>query len=468
MQLSNAPGKLLLPFANAGAKNTIPTASQIGITAGAASLTDGFPPLTRTPIAAGGVPPSGLDMNGILYALSAALRWANAGGGYVYDGTFAADINVGGYPKGARVLRSDGAGYWLNTIDSNTVDPESVTVNAAQVAGWVPDLTNGIAAITMTNANVTLTPAQYGKPFIVLSGVLTANLNLIFPNLAGEWTVVNNCTGAFTVTAKTAAGTGAVVTPGRTRIIWGDGTNIAGAMNEVETPAQFDNSTKLATTAFIKRQGIAFAFQINISATTTLTAAAHVGALIRGNASSAITLTLPLSSTVAAGGCIAFQNAGTVATTISRQGSDVIYVAAGGNNTITVLPGEFVTLETDGFNWTASGTGVLGFAGSFGSSLAASGYQKLPSGFIIQWGSIPSAASATTNALFPITFPGGAPFQVLASGYNISGGVQAYVTVNDATASGCAFNAFYANAGGVAPSLAGAGQVLIKYIAIGK
>ena len=58
MQLINAPGKLVLPFANAGAKNTIPTASQIGIVAGAASLTDGFPPLTRTPLAAGGVPPS--------------------------------------------------------------------------------------------------------------------------------------------------------------------------------------------------------------------------------------------------------------------------------------------------------------------------------------------------------------------------------------------------------------------------
>lgn len=248
MQLSNAPGKLVLPFANAGAKNTIPTASQIGIVAGAASLTDGFPPLTRTPLAAGGVPPSGLDMNGVLYDLSAILRWANAGGGYVYDGTFAADSNVGGYPKGARVLRSDGLGYWFNTTDNNATAPEGA---GAVAAGWVPDFTNGIAAITMTSANVTLTPAQYGKPFVVLSGVLTANLNLIFPNLAGEWTVVNNCTGAFTVTVKTAAGTGAVVTPGRTRIIWGDGTKIAGAMNEVETATFGDSSTKLANTAFV-------------------------------------------------------------------------------------------------------------------------------------------------------------------------------------------------------------------------
>jgi hypothetical protein len=227
MQLTNAPSKLTLPFANGGGRNAIPVESQIGIVAGAASLTDGFPPLTRTPLAAGGVPPSGLDMNGILYELSAILRWANAGGGYVYDGTFAADPNVSGYPKGARVLRSDGAGYWLNTIDGNTVDPESVTVNAAQVAGWVPDLTNGIAAVTMTSTNVTLTPMQYGKPIVVLSGTLTANLNLIFPNLVGEWAIINNCTGSFSITAKTSAGSGLTIPAGGNALIYGDGTNIA-------------------------------------------------------------------------------------------------------------------------------------------------------------------------------------------------------------------------------------------------
>ncbi len=227
MQLSNAPGKLLLPFANAGAKNTIPTASQIGITAGAASLTDGFPPLTRTPIAAGGVPPSGLDMNGILYALSAALRWANAGGGYIYDGTFAADSNVGGYPKGARVLRSDGLGYWFNTTDNNTTDPEGV---GAVAAGWVPDFTNGVAAVTMTGSNVTLTALQYGKPVIIISGQLTTNLNLIFPSIAGEWAVINNTTGAYSITCKTAAGTGVVVNSAQA--IVGDGTNIYSAVND--------------------------------------------------------------------------------------------------------------------------------------------------------------------------------------------------------------------------------------------
>lgn len=229
MQLINAPGKLVLPFANAGAKNSIPVASQIGIVAGAASLTDGFPPLTRTPLAAGGVPPSGLDMNGIIYELSAILRWANAGGGYVYDGTFAADSNVGGYPKGARVLRSDGLGYWFNTADNNTTDPESAGT-APALAGWVPDYTNGVTAVTMTGSNVTLTALQYGKPVIVISGLLTANLNLIFPSIAAEWTVINNTTGPYTVTCKTAAGTGVVVNSAQA--IVGDGTNIYSAVND--------------------------------------------------------------------------------------------------------------------------------------------------------------------------------------------------------------------------------------------
>jgi hypothetical protein len=63
----------------------------------------------------------------------------------------------------------------------------------------------------MTSANVTLTPLQYGKPIIVITGTLTANLNLIFPAIVNEWTVINNTTGAFTITCKTATGAGVVV-----------------------------------------------------------------------------------------------------------------------------------------------------------------------------------------------------------------------------------------------------------------
>lgn len=270
MLLANAPGKLVLPFAISGNRRPIPAASQIGITAGAASLTDGFPPLTQTPLAAGGVPVSPLDMNGIFYELSAIIRWANAGGGYVYDGTFAADVDVGGYPKGARVLRSDGVGYWLNTADNNVTDPEGA---GAVAAGWVPDFTNGVAAITMTGSNVTLTALQYGKPIIIISGLLTADLNLIFPDIAGEWAIINNTTGAFTITAKTAAGTGVAVS-GTSNIV-GDATNIyqaGGGISQAAADARYLQLSGAAamTGKFVQKVGanIASAATVNLATAT--------------------------------------------------------------------------------------------------------------------------------------------------------------------------------------------------------
>lgn len=213
------PTNIQKPFAVSGTKNTIPVASQIGITNGAASFTDGFPPLTFTPIAAGGVPPSGADMNGILNIVSAHIMALNAGDLYYYDSTLATAI--GGYDKGALLLRSDNTGYWFNTVAANSTNPDTGG------AGWVPAYNYGLAAITgLTNANVTLTQDQYSKSVVTLAGTLTGNVNIIFPAFVQNWTVANNTTGAFTVTAKTASGTGVALVQGANTGIWGDGTNI--------------------------------------------------------------------------------------------------------------------------------------------------------------------------------------------------------------------------------------------------
>jgi hypothetical protein len=45
------------------------------------------------------------------------------------------------------------------------------------------------------------------------------------------------------------------------------------------------------------------------------------------------------------------------------------------------------------------------FADEFGSSLATSGYQKLPSGLIIQWGQSVSSSAGNVSVTFPIEFP---------------------------------------------------------------
>lgn len=45
------------------------------------------------------------------------------------------------------------------------------------------------------------------------------------------------------------------------------------------------------------------------------------------------------------------------------------------------------------------------FANEFGSSLAANGYQKLPSGLIIQWGTCTGITTSDVVITFPIAFP---------------------------------------------------------------
>jgi hypothetical protein len=131
MQLANAPSKIVLPFAADDAtKNVIPVPSQQGTTPGAASYTDGFPPLTAVDPTEGGVGPSKADFNGILNAVSAIDLWLNAGASFPYDATF--QTAIGGYPQGARVLMAAGGGFWLSIVDNNMTDPDTGG------AGWIP------------------------------------------------------------------------------------------------------------------------------------------------------------------------------------------------------------------------------------------------------------------------------------------------------------------------------------------
>ena len=122
MIISNLASRLLRPFANAGAKATIPV-SQTDATR--ASYEQGFPALNMTPIAAGGVPPSGQDFNGILYDLSNAALWQQAAGILPWDAGFAQSPVSGGYPKNALVVHN--AVLYQSSVDNNTETPGAGT-----------------------------------------------------------------------------------------------------------------------------------------------------------------------------------------------------------------------------------------------------------------------------------------------------------------------------------------------------
>lgn len=78
------PTKIPRPFADSGDKNSIPDSSGA---LGFASWQEGFPAITGTPFAQGGVAPKRADFNGIFNALSLATIWQQQGGFYEYDAT---------------------------------------------------------------------------------------------------------------------------------------------------------------------------------------------------------------------------------------------------------------------------------------------------------------------------------------------------------------------------------------------
>lgn len=67
----------------------------------------------------------------------------------------------------------------------------------------------------VTTADVTLTAVEATADHIVTMGTLTGNRALIVPAQVGLYQVHNTCAGAFTLTVKTASGSGVVVPPQR-------------------------------------------------------------------------------------------------------------------------------------------------------------------------------------------------------------------------------------------------------------
>jgi hypothetical protein len=146
--------------------NAIPTPSQIGVTPGAASLNDGFPPLCFIDPASGGVLPSGKDFNGILFMISAWAAYLGAGQLPVYDATLQTDM--GGYAIGARILQAaNSAAVWISTVNGNMTDPDTGG------AGWISSValynSTAPAAGTYTD-NVLPGPSDYVLDYDATAG----------------------------------------------------------------------------------------------------------------------------------------------------------------------------------------------------------------------------------------------------------------------------------------------------------
>lgn len=117
------PDLILKPFgaeATAGTINVIPDERPSGAAPQLASWSLGFPLITMTYPGAGGLPPFGQDMNGVLNAISQHTVYLGGGGLYKWSSAYVAA--AGGYSKGAVVQSNDGLNSYVSLVDGNATD----------------------------------------------------------------------------------------------------------------------------------------------------------------------------------------------------------------------------------------------------------------------------------------------------------------------------------------------------------
>lgn len=95
--------------------------------------------------------------------------------------------------------------------------------------------------------NVNLTSAETQNKLITFTGALTANIQVIFPPTVNVYYLFNNTTGAFTLTVKTATGTGFILPQGQRIIVFCDTNDVFSAQTAVPGSAVlFSDGTQSA------------------------------------------------------------------------------------------------------------------------------------------------------------------------------------------------------------------------------
>lgn len=168
------------------------------------------------------------------------------------------------------------------------------------------------------------------------------------------------------------------------------------------TPAQFDNDTSLATTAFVQRALGNFKGEAVYSADTVLTADAFGRVVIlAGSTTGNRTFTLPSASLGVPGARILlWNNSAYTLTVVPAAGNALdtgtslptsIVLGAGSSLDVLCLPNSLYRV--------IGGTANLKASSEFAASLGANGYRRTPSGDIEQWGLVVAAPSGSNTVI---------------------------------------------------------------------
>jgi hypothetical protein len=344
-------------------------------------------------------------VNNTTGAFSLTVKYSTGTGVVVSQGT---SSNVWGDAVNIALQQTDFISPALTGTPTAPTAPSGDSSTQLATTAFVQQASKGLLTKSVAGgATVTLTAAEAGNAILKFTGALTANISVVVPNTSASWLIINNTTGAFTLTVKTSAGSGIAVTQGLTWGVICDGTNVIDSLTDfystaltgiptAPTATAGTNTTQIATTAFVAALG---SLKANLASPTftgtPLAPTASAGTNTTQLATTAF-VTAALTSKQDNLGFTAVQQG-----TGPGQLTNIIKMGWSG----TRLKAAVDTTDLGNVameNWVSGAYAALS---SFGRNTGGNGYQMLPGGTIIQWGyNVTDAAGACTFS-FPTAFP---------------------------------------------------------------
>jgi hypothetical protein len=344
-------------------------------------------------------------------------------GGELINGQASLVFNPG---DSARILTDGVNFYTIGYGQSSTFAFDYVSI----------DLTGQPSPFTLSGTNLNRIAYQF-------SGVLTANMQIIVPNTLQQYWVRNTTTGAYTLTVKTAAGTGVSVVQNGAAIMYCDGTNVVEAdTNNISTPISISQGGTGATTAgsaLINLGGTSLGIGV-FTAINAAVARASLGAAASGannDITSLNALTTPISVSQGGTGQTSYTNGQLLIGNSTGNTLTKTTLTAGTGINITNGPGS-ITIAGTGPD-TFPGAGIAYSTGTaWGTSYGTSG-----SGTTIAltanpaFTGVPTAPTATagtnTTQIATTAFVVGTAFSAALPGQ--TGNAGKFVTTDGTTAS---------------------------------
>lgn len=281
-------------------------------------------------------------------------------------------------PTGGELINGQ-ASLIFNPGDSARIITDGLnfyTIGFGQNATFAFDFVS--ISLTGQPSPYTLTGTDLNRIAYQFSGTLTANMEIVVPNTVQQYWVRNTTTGAYTLTVKTAAGTGVVVVQNGAAIMYCDGTNVVEAdTNNLSSPiaiSQGGTGATTAGTALINLGGTSLGIGV-FTAVNSAVARAALGAAGSG-ANADITslsgLTTPLSAPQGGTGYSSYTNGQMLIGNTTTGQLSKATLTAGTGVTVTNAPGS-VTIAATGPDTFPSAGIVYSTGSAWGASYTTSG-----------------------------------------------------------------------------------------------